>query len=78
MGAKASVGAAAITRATTRVADWPLASTTRTVTVNVPEAVGVPLRRPVDGPSVSPAGRTPLLIDQANGAVPLSTVSCRL
>ena len=45
------------------VALWPLASVTLTVKLEVPVAVGVPLRFP-PALRLMPAGRLPLLTDQ--------------
>ena len=56
------------------VALCPFASVTLTVKLNVPVAVGVPLRTPL-GLRLMPAGRLPLLTDQAYGPVPPDTVS---
>ena len=42
----------------------PTLSVTRTVKLDVPAVVGVPVIAPVDGLSVSPAGRVPDCIDQ--------------
>ena len=55
------------------VALWPLASVTFTVKLEVPVAVGVPLRFP-SGLRLRPAGRLPLLTDQVNGLVPPDSV----
>jgi hypothetical protein len=77
-GAKATVGLAAIAIVTALLAIWPLASVTWTVNVKLPAVVGVPEMRPVEGPSANPLGRTPAVIDHANGEVPPLTVSCRL
>jgi len=44
-----------------------LASVARIVSTEVPAAPGVPLRVPVPLSSVSPAGRSPEVIDQLNG-----------
>ena len=46
------------------------ASATVAVKVNVPVAVGVPETMPVVVPSVSPAGRLPLVMDHVYGVVP--------
>ncbi len=51
-----------------------LESTTVTVKLKVPAAVGVPVIAPVEGASVSPGGRVPAETDQVNGAVPPSTL----
>ena len=51
------------------VAVWPLASVTLTVKLEVPVAVGVPVRFP-SALRLMPAGRLPLLTDQAYGLVP--------
>jgi hypothetical protein len=51
-------------RATDLVCTGFSASVTVTVKLEVPEAVGVPERRPVPGVSVIPAGRLPALTDQ--------------
>jgi hypothetical protein len=47
-----------------------LESVNWTVNVEVPAEVGVPEIVPVVGLSVSPAGREPLAIENAKGAVP--------
>src|SRR5580700_10808101 len=57
------------------VADWPLASVTFTVKLDVPAAVGVPDNAPVEAPSVIPSGRLPPLTDQAYGPVPPETAN---
>ena len=49
-------------------------STTVTVKLKVPAAVGVPVIAPVEGASVRPGGRVPPETDQVNGGVPPSTV----
>ena len=41
-----------------------LLSVTETVKLEVPEAVGVPEMTPVEGASVTPAGRLPAVTDQ--------------
>jgi hypothetical protein len=45
-------------------------SVTRTVKLDVPEAVGVPLMTPVDEPKLNPAGRLPETTDQLYGVLP--------
>src|SRR5580700_143840 len=72
---KARLGAAAMVRVTAWVADWPVASETLTVKAYVPAAAGAPARTPVAVLRVIPAGRWPLLTDQAYAAVPPETVS---
>src|SRR5580700_5902662 len=57
------------------VADWPLASVTFTVKLDVPAAVGVPDNTPVEPFSVIPSGRLPLLTDQVYGPVPPATAN---
>ena len=59
------------------VALCPLASVTLTVKLNVPVAVGVPVRFP-SALRLMPAGRLPLLTDQVNGLVPPDSVSVSL
>ena len=54
------------------------ASATRTVTVELLPAVGMPESRPLSGSSANPAGRVPAVIDQANGAVPPVTLNWSL
>ena len=44
----------------------------RTVKVEVPAAVGVPLMAPVEALSERPAGRVPLLNDHLMGPVPVA------
>ncbi len=51
------------------------ASSTRTVKLDVPAVVGVPLMTPVAPSSTRPAGKAPTEIDQFNGAVPPVAVS---
>src|ERR1019366_3874080 len=52
------------------VSDFPLASTTLTVKLEVPAVVGVPEITPVEVFSVSPAGSVPEVSENLNGAVP--------
>src|ERR1700735_4975412 len=75
---KARLGAAATVRVTAWVADWPVASETLTVNAYGPAAVGAPARAPVAVLRVIPAGRWPLLTDQAYAAVPPATVRMAL
>src|SRR3954447_19943550 len=77
-GAKATLGAAAMTMVTERLAGCPLASVSWTTKVELPAAVGVPLSSPVEAVKLMPPGSDPLATDQVKGAVPSFTVSWRL
>ena len=72
---KLRAGAAMMISVVAWVALCPLASVTLIVKLDVPTAVGVPDRVPVDEPRVIPAGSVPLLTDQVYGAVPPLAVS---
>jgi hypothetical protein len=68
-------GAAAIAMERAFVEERPLAPATRTVKLEVPAAVGVPLIAPEEAFSVRPAGRLPAETDQLYGVVPPVAVS---
>ena len=68
------VNAAAIVTVNDMVAVWP-PPVTLTVKVEAPAADGVPLSKPVDAPSVIPAGRAPVETDQVNVAIPPAAAS---
>src|SRR5215813_7009 len=67
----------AIPRVSSRVATCCIASTTRTVNVNAPAVVGVPLISPEDD-SVSPGGRSPLTKFHVREPEPPLALSCPL
>ncbi len=46
------------------------------VKVKTPDAVGVPLRTPVEDPKLSPAGSVPLVNAQVIGVVPVAVIVC--
>jgi hypothetical protein len=64
------LGSATMAMVAALLTDTPKASVTVSVMLEVPEAVGVPLIRPVDASSVRPARRLPALILQLYGALP--------
>ena len=68
-------GSAPIASVTASVVISPSASLTCTVNAELPSAVGVPDRTPVEAFSVIPAGRRPALTDHVNGPVPPDTAS---
>jgi hypothetical protein len=65
-----TTGAAATTILNACSSNAEFVSVTRTVKLNVPATVGVPLITPVLLFKLRPAGNDPTVIDQLNGAVP--------
>ncbi len=73
-----TVGAGLTTRVKACSANAPLASVTRTVKLELPATVGVPLSTPVGPSNEIPAGRVPRETDQESGTVPPVTAKVSL